>query len=88
MLRVLVRKPTTLAKPNSRQYTQHMSLKLRLDEFAHRQFDDPQYPGTRITTLDKAAFMAKVNSLCGSAQLVDGSVVLPESSKLKNFSTL
>ena len=48
-----------------------MSLKLRLDEFTDRQFDDASYPGTRIN-MDKAAFMAKVNSLVPSAKLVDG----------------
>lgn len=48
-----------------------MSVKLRLDEFAHRQFDDPNYPGTRINST-KDAFMDKVNNLVKDAKLIDG----------------
>eukprot|EP01126_Amoeba_proteus_P034199 TRINITY_DN3395_c0_g1_i2.p1 TRINITY_DN3395_c0_g1~~TRINITY_DN3395_c0_g1_i2.p1 ORF type:complete len:142 (+),score=19.68 TRINITY_DN3395_c0_g1_i2:377-802(+) len=46
-------------------------MKLRLDEFAFRQFDDPSYSGTRIT-LDKQAFMKQVNERLKDIQLVDG----------------
>jgi hypothetical protein len=51
-----------------------MSLKLRLDEFAHRQFDDPSYPGTRIASMSKEQFMERVNELTKDAQLKEGFV--------------
>ena len=38
------------------------SHKLVLDAFCLKQFDDPEYTGTRIE-YDKAAFEAKVNAL-------------------------
>lgn len=49
-------------------------LKIRLDEFAFRQFDDPTYLGTQLRT-DKAEFMQKLNELLASdrsLRLVDG----------------
>ena len=44
-----------------------------LDPFAMRQFDDPNYTGTRVNH-DKAAFAAKINELydSGGYPLVDG----------------
>ena len=46
--------------------------KLVLDAFCLKQFDDPEYTGTRIE-YDKAAFEAKVNALhAEGAPLVDG----------------
>lgn len=49
-------------------------IKLRLDEFAFRQFDDPTYLGTQVRT-DKAEFMQKLDALLKSdksIQLADG----------------
>ena len=43
-----------------------------LDNFAMRQWDDPNYPGTRIT-FDKEEFVAKVHEhYHGGSGLVDG----------------
>lgn len=49
-------------------------IKIRLDEFAFRQFDDPTYLGTQVRT-DKAEFMQKLNELLKSdksLKLADG----------------
>lgn len=46
-------------------------MRLRLDEFAYRQFDDPTYAGTKIT-MKKELFMQKVNELLPGLKLVDG----------------
>jgi hypothetical protein len=45
---------------------------LVLDSFCLKQFDDPEYTGTRVA-YDKAAFEAKINELhVAGAPLVDG----------------
>jgi hypothetical protein len=51
----------------------HSSFFRLLDEFAMRQFDDPNYVGTRIN-MDKTEFMKKVNELVKDAPLRDGYV--------------
>ena len=41
--------------------TSSTPIRLRLDPFCFRQFDDPTYAGTRFGDLSKDQFMAKLN---------------------------
>ena len=61
------------------------SHKLVLDAFCLKQFDDPEYTGTRIA-YDKAAFEAKVNALhAEGAPLVDGYAPFCKHVFVRNF---
>lgn len=46
-------------------------MKLRLDEFAFRQFDDPNYAGSKVG-VTKEVFMEHVNKVLPEVKLIDG----------------
>lgn len=52
------------------------SIVMQLDPFAFRQFDDPNYEGTKITSMSKEEFTSKINELfnSGKYELKDGYV--------------
>ena len=61
------------ASSRTRHLTMASSKMFNLDEFVLRQFDDPNYSGTKIA-YDKAEFEAKINAMHASGEypLVDG----------------
>ena len=61
------------ASSRTRHSTMASSKMFNLDEFVLRQFDDPNYSGTKIA-YDKAEFEAKINAMHASGKypLVDG----------------